>query len=247
MTKHGKSINEVAGVIGVRKGKVYYHSKKIRGRVINPIKLISNDEELIGEFIGLFAGDGCVNVTKDYKHRIFLYFNIKDKLYVDNLIDDVLMKLFGKKPMSWRDENRLNLYYYSRSIHDLIRKYLTWDRSQRKTYSIRLYEQIYSKNFMVGFLRGCLDSDGHLSKNKITFATVSVGLADNMTNFLTILGISYHLHLYKEKRINRRDIFHVNIPRDHYNKFLNTIKPRNLKGTKCAGWDSNPGTRLSSS
>ena len=230
LTRNGSSVREVAQIIDVMKGVVYHHSKKIKGNVMNPIKILSNDEELIGEFIGLFAGDGCVNVN-NYRHRIFLYFNIKEKEYVDKLIENVLMKLFGKRPMSWRDENRLNLYYYSKNIHDLIKKYLTWDRNQRKTYSVRLYENEYSVGFAIGFLRGCLDSDGHISENKIEFATTSTGLADNITQFLDKFGISYKLSLYKEKRTNRHDIFHIYVHKIHHQKFRMLVKPRNLKGT----------------
>ena len=205
--------------------------KRNWGKNLTPIRICPDDEELMGEFIGLFAGDGCVNITSDYKYRVFLYFNITEKIYVGNLMEKVLTKLFGRKPRAYRDENRLNLIYYSKSIYNLINQYLTWDINKRKTYTVRLIEKPYSKDFTIGFLRGCLDSDGHLSNKRISFATVSTGLADNITQFLDKLSISYNLRLYKEKRINRKDVFHIEISRSDYDKFMILIKPRNLKGT----------------
>ena len=56
--------------------------KKNWGKNLTPIRICAVDEELVGEFIGLFAGDGCANITKDYKYRIFLYFNITEKKFM---------------------------------------------------------------------------------------------------------------------------------------------------------------------
>ena len=78
----------------------------------------------------------------------------------------MLIKLFGKKPRAYRDDNRLNLCYYSKAIKELIDVYLTWDKDYRKTYSVMLKENNHSREFAIGFLRGSLDSDGHLSYKK---------------------------------------------------------------------------------
>lgn len=223
LTKEGESLNSITNKIGRSKTMVYYHFRKIRGKTSNPICVLNRDDELLGEFMGLFAGDGCVNVTKDYRYRIFLYFNITEKKYVENLVDNVLIKLFGKKPRAYRDDNRLNLCYYSKAIKELIDVYLTWDKDYRKTYSVMLKENNHSREFAIGFLRGSLDSDGHLSYKKIQFASVSTGLIRNISNFLDYLEISHKVYLYIEKRQNRKNIYHINIPKSHHNKFIEII------------------------
>lgn len=213
------------------KTTIYYHFRKIKGRTVQPIsKLEKNDNELLGEFIGLFAGDGSCSKTAVYQYRTYLCFNITEKEYVKDLINSVLMPLFKKRPMAYRQENRLYIFYYSKFLHALIRRYLCWNENFRKTYSVRLKNTNHSIEFMVGFIRGNLDSDGHVSKNKISFASVSPLLIKNITFFLKKLGMPYSLRLYLEKRINRKNIYHITIPKTYHALFWQRIKPRNKKG-----------------
>lgn len=232
LTKEGKSLNSIAEETGKSKTTVYYHFNKIRGKCVNPIQVNNRDNELIGEFIGLFAGDGCLNVDSAYRHRIFLYFNITEKIYVENLINEVLINIFDRRPRVYRDENRLNLVYYSKAIGELVKLYLTWNPKFRKTYSVKLKNEVHSRAFILGFLRGCLDSDGHLSSKKIQFSSVSYGLIQNISNFLNYLRINHKVSIYKEKRENRKDIYRITIPKSNHSLFTKLIKPRNLKGTE---------------
>lgn len=230
LVKSDKSLNQITEILKKSKTTVYYHFRKIKGRTVKPISFCSKHEELIGEFIGLFAGDGCADKTADYQYRTYLFFNnINEREYVNNLIKKVLIKLFEKKPMIFRRENRLILCYYSKNIQKLIKEYLTWNKEFRKTYSVGLINKKYSKFFKMGFLRGSLDSDGYFNKKKISFATVSPNLMINITNFLNDLEIAHSVRLYKEKRENRKDIYHINIIRRDFVKFIELIKPRNIK------------------
>lgn len=230
LIKKNYSLNEISKILGRSKTTIYYHFRKIKGRYVKPVTLISGDEELIGEFIGLFAGDGSFYKMPNYKYNIRLHFNSTEANYVDNLIRNVLIKLFGKKPMMFKQENRINLCYYSKNIYEFVKDYLCWDLNEPKTYSVRLKKEDYSSAFMVGFIRGSLDSDGYLSSKKVSFATVSPGLKESIIRCLDSLDLSYSVRLYKEKRENRRDIYHVNILRKDFNKFYQIIKPRNIKG-----------------
>lgn len=228
LVEEGKSLNKISYLTGRNKTTIYYHFLKIRGKTFEPIQLRSNDEELIGEFIGLFAGDGCVYVTNEYQYKTYLHFNITEKEFVEDLIDNVLIELFGKKPMIFVQENRLNLCYYSKNIHKFIKQYLIWNKDSRKTYSVRLKNKNHSKKFAIGFIRGSLDSDGHYSRKKINFASVSPGLIKNISNFLNELNIAHSVRLYKEKRENRKDIYHINVLRSEHNRFVKMISPRNV-------------------
>ena len=225
----GKSLNQISKKLEKNKTTVYYHFRKIKGRSVRPISVNFDNSELIGEFIGLFAGDGCMDKTKDYKYRVYLYFNISEEEFTKNLIKNVLIKLFGKKPMIFKRGNVIDLCYYSKGIHNLVASYLTWDKSSKKTYSVKLKSEKQPNNFIIGFIRGCLDSDGHLSNKKINFATVSNGLCRNISNLLNKLEIKHSVRLYKEKRVNRKDIYHINVLNSDYNKFLRLIKPRNIR------------------
>lgn len=131
--------------------------------------------------------------------------------------------------MIFRRENRLILCYYSKNIHNFIHKYLTWDANKRKSHTIRLKNHNHSMRFKVGFLRGCLDSDGYLSNQKINFATSSLKLAKDINDFLMHLNIKFSYSVYKEKRPNRVNMHHTDIGKNQRNQFLSIIEPRETK------------------
>jgi hypothetical protein len=227
LVKEGKSLKCISRILTKPKTTVYYHFRKIKGRTVYPIIPRAVNDELIGEFIGLFAGDGCVYKSKGYNYRTYLYFNITERPFVEDLITNVLIKIFGKRPMIFIRENRLILCYGSRNIHEFINKYLVWDRKSRKTYSVRLKDVGHSRRFKVGFIRGSLDSDGHFSRKQISFASVSPGLIRNIKKFLEDLNINNSLTRYKEKRSNRKDLYQIRIPKIDHENFVKTIRPRN--------------------
>lgn len=96
LIKEGKSLNSITKLTGKSKTTIYYYFRNIKGKTTQPINIETEDDGLIGEFIGLFAGDGCADITNDYKYRTYLYFNITEKEFVKNLVENVLMKLFKK-------------------------------------------------------------------------------------------------------------------------------------------------------
>jgi hypothetical protein len=240
LIKKGKSLNSIGKLTDKSKTTIYYHFRKIKGRTFYPIKVNTQNEELVGEFIGLFAGDGCADKTEICQYRTYLCFNITEEVFVKDLIENVLINLFGKKPMIFKPENKLNLCYYSKNIHKLIDTYLVWNKDSRKTHSIRLRKKNYSNKFIIGFIRGCLDSDGYLSDKKITFASSSPYLIEDIKKFLEHLNIQHSYHIYKEKRTNRVDMHHINIRKKDRNRFLNLIKPRETKNI-----DASAGIRIS--
>jgi hypothetical protein len=225
----GLSLNKISKTLNKNKTTIYYHYHKIKGKIIIPICVNQQNEDIIGEFMGLFAGDGCIDKTPDHKYRVYLYFNIKEKSYVDNMIESVLIPLFGKKPMIYLRDNMICLCYYSKNIHHFINEYLTWDKENKRTYSIELKHKKHDNDFIIGFLRGCLDSDGFVSKTKICFSTVSPGLKEDIVTMLSSLGIKHSTSLYIEKRGNRKPMYQMTVSREDQNLFLNTIKPRNKK------------------
>ncbi|MBS3139531.1 helix-turn-helix domain-containing protein [Candidatus Woesearchaeota archaeon] len=225
----GFSLKTIANKLNKSKTTIYYHFRKVKGKTIIPLTINRLNDELIGEFIGLFAGDGSFYKTKDYKYKIRLHFSCRDQNYVDNLIKNVLVPLFNKKPMQFLEENRLNLCYNSKELYGFIKQYLLWDHHLKKTYTVRLISNNYSKKFLIGFIRGSLDSDGHFSSDKISFATVSTNLKDNIISALKILDLTYSVGYYVDKRPNRVGIYHINIPKGEHPKFISLIKPRNMR------------------
>jgi len=231
LTRKGNSLNTISNKLNIKKTTVYYHFKKIRGRTVKPILIDVSDKELLGELMGVFAGDGGFNKTKQYQYRVSFYFNKTEDKYVKEL-KEIFYVLFQKYPMQFQRQNKLILRYNSKAIIELINNYLTWNKQGKKSHSIRLITENHCESFRIGFIRGNLDSDGYLSKEKITFATSSPYLANNINNFLNDLGINYHYYKYLDKRKNRVPMYHINIRKPKRNKFLDLIKPRELKNLK---------------
>lgn len=231
----GLPLKQIARLTGRNKTTVYHHFRKIKGKTMKPVIFDVQDDERVGEFIGLFAGDGCADKTKPWVYRTRLCFGLKEKEFIKELIEVVLLPLFGKRPCVICQDTRLNVNYYSKDIYDFVEKYLEWDKLAKKTYSVRLRHTNHSREFMIGFLRGCLDSDGYVSQKKITFASVSTPLIDNIHKFLSKFKIRHSVYVSKSKKPNKRDMYFVYISKQEHCKFLNIIKPRNKKLNASAG------------
>lgn len=227
MISKGISINKITKKLNIPKSTVYYYYRKIKGRKIKTIN-IKNDVESIGEFIGLFAGDGNFFKDKNYHYRVSLYFNSKSEEGLKNEVKEMLTILFNKKPNdNLRCDGIFILSYSSKQIYLLLKKYLTWQINKKKTYSICLKYKKITKKFKIGFLRGNLDSDGYLTKNKINFDSSSFKLIKDIMSFLKDLSINYTYSKVLDKRPNRAIMHHITV-KDR-GKFLELIKPRKLK------------------
>ena len=171
LVSSGFSINQIAKSIGKSKTTIYYHFRKIKGKTYSPISINNKLQEQIGEFIGIFAADGNFSKTRQYHYRVLLFFG-PDEERRKNQIKYLLTQLFSKSPIEANRENLLILCYCSRQLYEFIIEYLGWNKEMPKTYTVTLREREYSSKFKIGFLRGNVDSDGYLSKDKICFASV---------------------------------------------------------------------------
>ena len=102
-------------------------------------------------------------------------------------------------------------------------------KEELKTYTVRLKKMQNNLKFNIGFLRGCLDSDGYMDKSRIQFSSVSEKLIRDIAHILKKLKIEFSIYEYKEKRKNRKNIFHIYIKKDYQDKFIKIVNPRNKK------------------
>lgn len=116
LVKQGRSIREIAVILGRNKTTIYYHFRKNKGATLKPIKKNFEDHYMWGEFLGLVAGDGCLTITKEYHYRIRLFFNKTEKEYVKEL-KNLLQDMFGKPPQVFRKLNVITLYYCSKQLY----------------------------------------------------------------------------------------------------------------------------------
>src|SRR3989344_5046877 len=244
LIKEGKSLNYIRGLMKRRKSTLYHYYKKIMGKKLSDVRIDKYDDLFMGELIGLFVGDGGLYYDKIYgKYRICFFFNFAEKEYVNNLTSFFEEK-FNKKPNVYRSKNVLIVRYYSKKLFMFLKEHVGWDISKnlikkKKSRSVFLKKEKYSREFKKGFLRGFIDSDGYFSQKKILFGSTSEKIMKQTEGFLTDLSYKYYkLSFYKDKRREGSGIWHLYVHKCERNKFLKDINPRNI--TKCVIGESNP-------
>ena len=215
----------------MNKSTIYKYYREVKGKTMRRINM-PKEESFIGEFIGLFAGDGNFYYDKKTGHyRIRFFFNIKEKKFVDEL-SRIFSENLSKKPSINRTKNVLVMRYYSKELSEFIRAYLGWGVSRNKnganlkSRTVFLKNRLHNRDFKIGFLRGFLDSDGYLSEKKILFGSASEKIIKQVENFLIDLGIRAY-KLSKYEREGRVGIWHLYIHKKERQRLLNLIKPRN--------------------
>ena len=89
------SINNISGITNKAKSTIYHHYLKLKGRKCVIPKFNFSENEL-GEFIGMFAGDGSFFFDKNlYKYNIKIFTGFQDKNYKEEQIV-FLNKIFNK-------------------------------------------------------------------------------------------------------------------------------------------------------
>ncbi|MDO8563467.1 MAG: LAGLIDADG family homing endonuclease [Nanoarchaeota archaeon] len=224
LIKSGKSLNKIIKETGIGKTTIYYYIRKIRGRKYKPIKINFNDDELIGEIIGLFAGDGYyLNNEKRSDYRIKIYFNSKE----DKLIEyyrTSFYKLTTKFPGVVHSRSVKIMQMSGKSICNFVLGYLSFGKRKTATVSLKNKSYYKNKDFMKGFLRGLVDSDGYVRKGRkeIYYGSISKMLFKDFLKGLDIFNFRYKTYLQKSKY---SDFYKVRISGDEVDKFTSFIKP----------------------
>jgi len=231
LIKQGFSVNKIRRITGRAKSTIYYHYKKIKGKKQIPMIIRFNKDDELGEFLGLFAGDGSVNLAGNYHYQVRVHLGYNEKQYVAAL-QDKFVEWFSKEPeVHFRNYNgrlsRIDLYYSSKPLYLFLKSHLFWEG--KKTYSVKLRDfDLKKKKFNIGFLRGLIDTDGNYYKPKkrLSFSTVSKGLAKQAYEiFKHNLGIEPKIFVYK--KVKRADLYTIYVHGDNAINAIELIKPRN--------------------
>lgn len=228
-TTNGESLNKISEELGIGKTTVYYYFRKIKGKTIKPISLNFNSLDEMGEILGIFAGDGHFQLDKNYTYTIRIYLGFDEMEYANDLVG-LFSKCFGKKPMMRREHSVIILTYTSKDIYKFLKEYLQW--GSNKTYSIRLKNLNHDKNFLLGFIRGLIDTDGgvYKPKHRVQYGTISLLLARQVSEILDGLNLKYNFYPCIDKRGgNRHTMYHIHLHGENARNLLKLIKPRNPK------------------
>jgi hypothetical protein len=208
LAKNGFSLNFIAKKIRLPKSVVYYWFRKTVGRKMIVVKIDNSLEEEIGEIVGAFAGDGNFYLDSNYRYRIRFYLSSDEMEYAKNL-NNLLKKVYGKEGNIISYRNMVIIDIFGKAIIEHIKNFLEW--KGKKTYSVKLKSKpsSYSLNFLKGFCRGLIATEGWILKNNLMVSCVSKQLIDNLSESLNLLKIQHLKTVWRsgDKRELRYAIF----------------------------------------
>ncbi len=240
LLKEGKSLNYISSLTNRNKSTLYEYYKKLFGKKFIDIDIDQNDYLFIGELIGLFVGDGSIHYyKKEGKYCVRFFLNYFEGEYVKELANLFKTKL-KKEPCINRVNNVLVIRYYSKKLFNFLLENVGWIKNNKgkggankKSTTVFLKNDSFSKEFKIGFLRGFIDTDGYLSDKKILFGSTSEKIMQQTESFLRDLNFkNYKLSFYKDKRFDGRGIWHLYVHKCEREKFMSMIMPRNLTKVK---------------
>jgi len=223
LIKEGISLNKISKKLNIPKSSIYYYYKKIKGRKF-PKPIIPNDDKILGEFLGIFAGDGSFFYDKKrYNYTISIGLHAIDDRAYGNYIKSLIEKNFNKKVREYTKDNALTLVFYSKDIFKLIDKYL--NLLPKKTYNIYIKKSFnsLSNDFLRLFVRGIVDTDGHHKKDgRIVLCLVSKRMIQQVSSILKSLSINNKVYI-KNKKLPKRKQYELTIPKREVEKYIKII------------------------
>jgi len=233
--KEGNSINKIRKMTGCAKSTIYYHYKKIKGRKKKPVEISFEKERELGEFLGIFAGDGSFTLGKNSHYKIRIHLGFYEKEYADFLVKQ-LTTWFNKKPHIYykkyqNKDSSIDLHYDSKLIYNFLKEHLVWEG--RKTYTVRLKKlDLRKREFNLGFLRGLIDTDGnyYAPKRRISFSSTSKLLADQAEKIIcSNVYLDPNRYLIKSEKY--ADLHTLTLHGEKAKKLIDAIKPNNINKT----------------
>lgn len=209
-----RSLSKTSRSLGISPNTVKkYASRKMNILTQNIVSgLKSNNDLLIGTYVGLWLGDGTQYYDRGYCVKIC---SNKENRLLNQFIQNLIYELFGKSSelIEVKHTKQAYIRLYSKFIFNFIHKYIKQDNN--KTYTVQLKDniEVYSHDFIEGCLLGLALSDGYL-KEKFVLTTTSPKLAENVIVILTKLEFHPKVYLHKRSKYGWKDLFMIRLAKE---------------------------------
>ena len=220
----GNSINAISRFLNLSKSTIYHYYKKIKGRKFK-LAVVPADDKVLGEFLGAFAGDGGMFYDKKYWHyTISIYLHKTDDKLYSLYLKELIEKNFNKKVRVYiHAGSALRLTFRSKTIYKLIEDYLVTSGNKTLNISIKKPISELSDDFLIYFIRGLIDTDGHVDKyGKVILALISQNMIEQVAIILKKLGIDSKISLRKV-RPNEHQLYAIRILKKDAGRYLSLI------------------------
>lgn len=178
-------------------------------------------------FLGLFVGDGFVNINKK-SHDIYLSIGKEEDDFA-HFYDTLIQKVFNRKCIHVHKDKENTRRFTHKELALLLQ-----DEIGTTAYNKRIPEWIKQATYSLryAFLQGYLDSDGSVfydnGKVRVNFTSVNLELLEDIQDILFSLKIKNSIVIHQKQCKNRfegisKQSYRINIARDDNRKLLNNV------------------------
>ena len=178
-------------------------------------------------FLGLFVGDGFVNINQK-SHDIYLSIG-KEEDDLANFYDTLIQKVFDRKCIHVHKDKENTRRFTHKELALLLQ-----DEIGTTAYNKRIPEWIKQATYSLryAFLQGYLDSDGSVfydnGKVRVNFTSVNLELLEDIQDILFSLKIKNSIVIHQKQCKNRfggisKQSYRINITRGDNRKLLNNV------------------------
>lgn len=178
-------------------------------------------------FLGLFVGDGFVNINQK-SHDIYLSIG-KEEDDLANFYDTLIQKVFDRKCIHVHKDKENTRRFTHKELALLLQ-----DEIGTTAYNKRVPEWIKQATYSLryAFIQGYLDSDGSVfydnGKVRVNFTSVNLELLEDIQDILFSLKIKNSIVIHQKQCKNRfggisKQYYRINIARDDNRKLLNNV------------------------
>ena len=155
----------------------------------NEINLKETNETEKGYIIGFYVGDGNIFV-KEIKgaYRLQYFLGIKE-VTIQQKIIEIFKKICRFRSYKGKD-NTYVIEIYSKSLINFIKKFS--DKNGLK-------KEIFSREFLIGYIEGLIDSDGYVQRKYTEITTMNEKLKDNIVFILNNFGLNPNIRKFVTK------------------------------------------------
>lgn len=178
-------------------------------------------------FLGLFVGDGFVNINQK-SHDIYLSVGKEEDDFA-HFYDTLIQKVFNRKCIRIHKSKENTRRFTHKELALLLQ-----DEIGTTAYNKRIPEWIKQATYSLryAFLQGYLDSDGSVFYNngkvRVNFTSVNLELLEDIQDILFSLKIKNYIVIHQKQCKNRfggisKQSYRINIARDDNSKLLNNV------------------------
>lgn len=195
LVKSGLSLRNVAKQTGISYSTVHRYAAKFSKRQMRIDFSVFNEREL-GYIVGFFAGDGSRIAEKRSGHYGAKFcFDAKRDVEIASFLRGLFEKS-GKYAALYQENTCLLMKIYSKKLLNFLYGFVRYAKYEGRTCKILVGIASWSRDFMLGFIGGLIDADGHIHKNKrkarhfgADITTTNPAFAEQATRLLNRLGL----------------------------------------------------------